>query len=367
VRIGLLGTGALGCVFAARLTPVAEVWMLGAWAEGVAAVQRRGVIVHEPDGRLRQGQVRATDDPCRVPPCDVALILVKSYQTERAAAWAGHILAAGGLAVTLQNGLDNGPRLEAGLAENPPGWMSRPNASPPRSLPGGGLTKSSRKDAKTQRWPEEFNGTLRPLRLCVRPMGRFSNRAVAVGVTYNGATLLGPGEARHVALLPTYIAAPAPAADRAAAFVALLQEAGLPAHVDADITGRLWGKATANAAINPLTALWRVSNGELLANADRRALLHTLAHEAAAVATVRGVTLPFEDPLAYVEEVCRATAANRSSMLQDIERGRPTEIDSINGVIVAEGGRLDVATPVNMTVWRLIRGLREEVEVVQQQ
>jgi 2-dehydropantoate 2-reductase len=184
-----------------------------------------------------------------------------------------------------------------------------------------------------------------------------------VGVTYNGATLFGPGEARHVALLPTYIAAPAAAADRAAAFVALLQEAGLPAHVDADITGRLWGKATANAAINPLTALWRVSNGELLANADRRALLHALAHEAAAVATARGATLPFEDPLAYVEEVCRATAANRSSMLQDIERGRPTEIDSINGVIVAEGRRLNVAAPVNMAVWRLIRGLRGEVEV----
>ncbi|MBM4459765.1 MAG: 2-dehydropantoate 2-reductase [Chloroflexi bacterium] len=385
MRIGLLGTGALGCTFAARLAPVAEVWMLGAWSEGVAAVQRRGVTVHEPDGRLRQAQVRATNDPRDLPVCDVAVVLVKSYQTERAAAWAGHILAAGGLAVTLQNGLDNGPRLEAGLAENPPGWMSLSNASPARSLPvpdampvrrlpvGRPVEKCPGLEASAGYMVGESDrliltgGFAQPRD---RDGGRFSEqsptripaRAVAVGVTYNGATLRGPGEARHVALLPTYIAAPAPAADRAAAFVALLQEAGLPAHVDADIAGRLWGKATANAAINPLTALWRVPNGELLVNTDRRALLHALAHEAAAVATARGVTLPFEDPRAYVEEVCRATAANRSSMLQDIERGRPTEIDSINGVIVATGRRLNIPTPVNTTVWRLIRGLRGEAE-----
>jgi 2-dehydropantoate 2-reductase len=201
---------------------------------------------------------------------------------------------------------------------------------------------------------------------------------VAVGVTFEGATLLGPGEVRHAGRGPTLVGAcpengltpqpPLPTADRGrqergseadrlAAFADLLCRAGFDARVVTDIEGVLWGKAIVNAAINPLTALWRVPNGELLANADRRALLVGLAKEATAVATARGITLPYPDPVARVEEVCRATAANRSSMLQDVERGRPTEIDSINGVIVAEGRRLGVPTPVNETVWRLVRGL----------
>jgi 2-dehydropantoate 2-reductase len=141
------------------------------------------------------------------------------------------------------------------------------------------------------------------------------------------------------------------------AFVSLLRAAGFDACATTEIEGVLWNKAVVNAAINPLTALWRVPNGDLLACEDRRALLATLAQEAASVAIARGVVIAPQDIAARVEAVCHATAANRSSMLQDIERGRPTEIDSINGVIVAEGRRLGVPTPVNETVWRLVRGL----------
>ncbi len=295
MRIAILGTGALGCVFAARFAPQAEVWMLGTWAAGVAAVQERGVVIYEPDGRRTQVRVAAVSDPAVVPAADFALVLVKSYQTDRAAAWAARVLAADGLAVTLQNGLDNGPRLAAVIGA-----------------------------ART-----------------------------AIGVTYTGATLLGPGEVRLAAVQPTFIGR-GPGAER---LVALLNAAGLEAHVADDIEGRLWAKAIANAAINPLSALWRVSNGELLATAERRVLLATLATEAAAVAHGRGIVVPLADPGTYVEAVCRATAANRSSMLQDVLAGRPTEIDSINGILIAEGRRLGIPTPVNEVVWRLVRGL----------
>lgn len=312
MRVAILGTGALGCVFAGRLASVAEVWMLGTWQAGVEAVRRHGVHLHEPDGQVRQVMVKATDDPAEVPPVGLVLVLVKSYQTARAAAWAAQMLARQesngepALVLTLQNGLDNYQRLAAAVG-----------------------------------------------------VGR-----AAAGVTYNGATLLGPGEVRHVAVLPSYIGIPRlvekeePVPDPAimAEVAALLSAAGLETHTEDDITPRLWGKALANAAINPLTALWRVPNGELLATADRRALLHALAEEAASVARSQGITLPYPDPIAYVEGVCRATAGNRSSMLQDVERGRPTEIDSINGVIVAEGRRMGVPVPANEMVWRLIRG-----------
>ncbi|OIO94845.1 MAG: hypothetical protein AUK03_06230 [Anaerolineae bacterium CG2_30_64_16] len=297
MRIAVLGTGALGCVFAARLAGQAEVWMLGTWAAGIAAVQRAGIRVHEGE-TVRQARVSASTDPADVPAADVALLLVKSYQTDRAAAWAAQVLAPDGLAVTLQNGLDNGPKLSAAVGQD----------------------------------------------------------RAAIGVTYIGALLIGPGEVRHTVDLPSYIGVTDATRARAQAFAALLQAAGLETRLTDDIEGRLWGKALANAVINPLTALWRVANGGPVETEERRVVLRALVEEAAAVARARGVKLPFDDPVAYVESVCRATAANHSSMYQDVTSGRPTEIDSINGVIVAEGRRLGVPTPVNEAVWWLVRG-----------
>jgi 2-dehydropantoate 2-reductase len=233
---------------------------------------------------------------------DATLILVKSYQTERAAAWAAQVLHASGLVVTLQNGLDNEAKIAAAVDKN----------------------------------------------------------RVVLGVTYMGATLLGPGRTRLVANLATFVGSHASIASRVSAFVSLLRGAGLEAHVTPDIQPRLWGKAIANAAINPLTALWRVSNGELLDGDDRRRVMAELAKEAIRVALASGVEPPIEDVVGYVESVCRATAENHSSMLQDVERGRPTEIDSINGVIVDQGLRLGVPTPSNKAVWLLVRGLHPQ-------
>ena len=102
MRVAVLGTGALGCLYAARLADYAEVWMAGTWAEGIAAVQRAGIQIVGPDGQTSQAHVYATTDPGAVPPVEYALVLVKSHQTARSAAWAAQILALDGLAVTLQ-------------------------------------------------------------------------------------------------------------------------------------------------------------------------------------------------------------------------------------------------------------------------
>jgi 2-dehydropantoate 2-reductase len=306
MRVVVLGTGALGCLFSARLAAAPrearpEVWMLGTWSEALAAIERDGICIEEGD-RTWQARVNVANDPDAAPKADLAIVVVKSYQTERAAAWAARCLTDDGLAVSLQNGLDNGSRLAAAV----------------------GAERST------------------------------------IGITFEGATVLGPGAVRHAGRGATLIGQTAATAPGVSQLVGLLQAAGFEAQASNgsgdDIQGIAWGKALVNAAINPLTALFGVRNGELLANADRRELLATLAREAAAVATARGVTLPFPDAVARVEQVCRATALNKSSMLQDVERGRPTEIDSINGIIVAEGKRLNVATPANETVWRLVRG-----------
>jgi 2-dehydropantoate 2-reductase len=299
-RVAVIGTGAVGCVFAARLTNVAEVWVLGAWEEAVATIRERGVRVHEADGRICDYPLSgASTSPSQAPPCDVALLLVKSYQTDRAASWAGEVLAQDGLAVTLQNGLDNAGKLAAAVG---------------------------------------------------------SDRA-AQGVGYVGATNLGPGETRFIVSLTSFIGAKPANRGRCEQTADLLTAAGLRTEVVEDIEARIWQKAIINAAINPLTALWRVPNGDLLHTRERRDLVAHLAREAHAVALARGVQPSFDDPVGAVAAICEASKTNHSSMLQDIERGRPTEIESINGVIVAEGERLGVPTPYNRVVLELVRAL----------
>jgi 2-dehydropantoate 2-reductase len=88
--------------------------------------------------------------------------------------------------------------------------------------------------------------------------------------------------------------------------------------------------------------------------------MHAAATEAAAVAAVQGIRLPYPDPLKAVESVARRTANNRSSMLQDVLRGAPTEIDAICGAIVQAGEEAGVPTPVNLTLWQLVRALNPE-------
>jgi len=144
---------------------------------------------------------------------------------------------------------------------------------------------------------------------------------------------------------------------RTGEFTALLQEAGFEVLTTSNLDSLLWGKLVINAAINPLTAIFRIPNGALLERPDTRQKMIAAAREAAAVATTLGIRLPYTDPITTVEAVAGRTAANRSSMLQDVERGAPTEIDAINGAVVKAGKQVGVATPINLALWQLVKGL----------
>ena len=122
----------------------------------------------------------------------------------------------------------------------------------------------------------------------------------------------------------------------------------------------LWSKLVINAAINPLTALLRCPNGELMARPSARTLMGAAAREAADVAAALGRHLTYADPVAVAEEVARRTAVNHSSMFQDVQRGAPTEIDAICGAIVAAGEERGVPVPVNRTLWLLVKASIEK-------
>jgi 2-dehydropantoate 2-reductase len=172
-------------------------------------------------------------------------------------------------------------------------------------------------------------------------------------VTTTGATLLEPGLVR----LGGEGTVSLEAHPRLAPLEAMLRRAGFAVEVVEDAISLVWGKLVVNAAINPLTALLRVPNGELLERPEARRLMGELAGEAAAVALKLGVALPFTGPECAAEEVARKTAGNRSSMLQDVLRGAPTEIDAINGAVVHLGEEMGLPTPVNRLVWSLVKSL----------
>ena len=290
----IAGTGALATLFAARLSAAGHpVTMLGTWANGLQALNENGARLVDADGTERAYSIRATDKPVDCRGARYALVLVKSWQTERVARQLADCLSEDGLALTLQNGMGNRELLAATL----------------------GLPR------------------------------------VALGVTTTGATLLGPGlvQAGGEGVIS------AEAHPRLGPLQAALTKAGFNLQIVNDTDALVWGKLVINAAINPLTALLRVPNGELLQRPAAHKMMSVLAREAAAVAIAQGIHLPFEDAVRAVEDVARKTAANHSSMFQDIRRGAPTEIDSICGAITKTGEKLGVATPVNRVCWHLTR------------
>jgi len=297
-NILIVGTGALATLFAARLSQAGnQIAMLGTWKAGLDALRQDGARLVDVNGIEHHFEVQTTDDPRKCSGIKHVLVLVKAWQTERVAEQLKECLADDGLVLTLQNGLGNREALAQSL----------------------GL------------------------------------RRVALGTTTTGATLLGPGLVkaggegiisieRHPALGPIEEA---------------LKAAKFNVNVVEDAQSLIWGKLVINAAINPLTALLRVPNGKLLESPSAREMMSALTRETAQVAEAEKIRLPFSDPIAAVEEVARKTAANHSSMLQDVLRGAPTEIDAICGAVVKAAQKHNIAIPTNSACWKLVKAMTE--------
>lgn len=181
---------------------------------------------------------------------------------------------------------------------------------------------------------------------------------VAAMVTGMGVTLLGPGHARHAGRGYTVLGeAAGEITPRLEALGEVFGSAGITVDLTDNLDGELWLKALVNAAINPVTAVTGVLNGAL-AGGRLRDRARAACQEGAAVARALGITLP-ADPWERTRIVIENTAENRSSMQQDIERGRPTEINDITGEIVRRGRAAGVPTPVNTELWEAVMGLEE--------
>ena len=294
MKIGIVGGGAIGLTFAAALSTVHDVIVLERSHEIVDVVRRSGVAVIE-DEETEFVAVRATLDAAQLADRAAVIVAVKAYATHGALTPLASVLPPSTLLASIQNGLDNDAAARAAL-----------------------------------------------------PGVRF-----ALGVTTHGALSLGPGRIRAAGRGCTIFARESSAHPTSDELVEAFAQAGLEAQAVDDIAPVLWGKLVANAAINPLGALTRRPNGAVVDDADLVQLARALAAEASAVAAAEGV--PFENAWEIVEGTARATAHNRNSMLQDLEAGRPTEIEAIGGALLARAAAHGIAVPLTGAVVALIR------------
>jgi 2-dehydropantoate 2-reductase len=153
----------------------------------------------------------------------------------------------------------------------------------------------------------------------------------------------------------TVFGSPAGRRDLAETVSNAFEESGIDSKVTGDIMAEVWMKVIVNASINPITALVRSENACIEEDPELRELAKNVCEEAVAVAKASGVRLPRCDPLDKVMGVVAATRKNRSSMLQDVEAGRRTEIDEITGAIVKEARKHGVPATANETLWRLVK------------
>jgi len=293
VTLVVFGAGAVGSLLAARLTATGRPVRLVGRPEHVAAIRSDGLRVEGVGaGTFRCEAVSDLGTPSDV---EVVLLTVKTFNLADAAAAIGRSIGPVPVLLT-QNGLGIEPRVVAALRGA--GWED-------------------------------------------------ADHEVVRAVHSLPATWVGPGVVRAAGsgevALPDLEHHPALSVP-IRRFLDLFRGAGIPVRTVADLEREIWKKVLVNAAVNPVTAVHRVRNGELRSGPLRVDAEHLL-QEAITVAHAAGVPIPVEEATGELDRIVRATAENRSSMLQDVERGRPTEVDAISGELVRRGAAGGIDLP----------------------
>ena len=309
MRIAIVGPGALGCLFATLLFPKKQsgedsLWLLDHNQERATLLTAQGIL-YETDKGQKRHPITVSSDTQAIGSMDMILFCVKSQDLDGCLHSCMPLLSPQTLLVFLQNGISH-------------------------------LDIQERLNLPT---------------------------APAFASSSEGATLLGPGHVLHAGRGTTYLGFLKRPADQQqqqlAKLARILQEAGLDVELSEDIRTQLWAKLFVNAGINPLTALYNRTNGQLLTSCAARGRLKNIVHEAETVARACGITISV-DPLQATLAICKSTAKNISSMLQDRRHQRLTEIDAINGAIVREGKKAGIATPFNEEVVQQIKKMEEK-------
>ena len=298
MRIAIVGAGAMGSLFGGRLAEAGEqVVLIHVRRDHIDAINEFGLRVEADDGD-RRVQVRAGLASAFTSPCDLLIVFTKGLHTKQAIASAAHLVGPETWVLTLQNGLGNVDALAAHV-----------------------------------------------------PLER-----IAVGITNLPASLKGPGHVASHGLGEIRLwTASGQRDERIDQICECFERAGLRCTADPDIDSSIWEKVAFNAALNSIGAVARLPNGAIGDQPAGRRLARSVVSETLAVARAQHIRVDEQrvhDAVAYAFAHHRA---HRASMLQDVLAGRPTEIETINGAVVALGRAHGVPTPVTETLLELVR------------
>jgi 2-dehydropantoate 2-reductase len=301
----VVGAGGVGCYFGAMLSRAGIDVLLVGRPVHADAIRRDGLTVRQGAGEWRV-RPRVATDTAAASDADVVLITVKSPATASAARALAPYVRDDARVVSLQNGVDNAARIAGELA-----------------LP------------------------------------------VYAAVVYVGVRMEAPGIVQHTGRGDLVIGVPRSLAGRGdpehdlSALAAMFETAGVPCPVAADIDAALWTKLTLNCAFNAISALGDAQYGRMAGMPEIRSVMEGAVRETVAVAHGDAVRLDADELVAATWKLAEAMAEQNSSTAQDLQRGKPTEIDALNGFVVQRGMALGIPTPVNRTLHALVK-LREK-------
>jgi 2-dehydropantoate 2-reductase len=301
MKVVVFGAGALGSLVGGLLSQREDVTLVGR-KEHLEAVRAHGLAIRGATQLVAHPQVALSAAEASTP--ELLVLTVKAYDTERALRDARPLLGPSTAVLSLQNGLGNLERVTSAVGE--------------------GLALG--------------------------------------GVTTHGVTFLEPGQVHHAGVGYTLVGGAPGTRPLAQEVAAMLTRAGLKAEPTERIQGELWAKAILNAAINPLTAITGLPNGQLLLQPGLKELMERVVAEGEGIAEAAGVELP-EGLAERARRVAQLTAGNKSSMLQDIERGRRTEVDSICGALVQAARGAGLNAPLNAALLALVKGIESTTKV----
>ncbi|NOR24382.1 MAG: 2-dehydropantoate 2-reductase [Desulforhopalus sp.] len=300
----LVGPGALGCLLASivskGMSDSDRLTVLDYNADRAKHLSKEGIGYHL-EKQLVAVPITAVSDPQVLDSVDVVLLCVKSYDVINSLEYCKAILSKNTLLIFMQNGISH-----------------------------------------------------------LDLQDHLHDVTVAFGTTTEGATLLGTGQVRHAGSGVTYLGFLEPPGKQGATLLQqthdVLSAGGLQAHLTDNILARLWAKLFVNAGINALTAILGCKNGDLLTlpGIDRR--MEAAVDEAIQIAKEKNIPI-MDEPHQTTRIVCRKTAKNVSSMLQDVRNKRRTEIDAINGAVVTLGKESGIDTPENSRLYNQIKEL----------
>jgi 2-dehydropantoate 2-reductase len=299
LKIAVMGAGAVGCYYGGMLARAGHEVVLIARPGHVRAIAKNGLRLQTQtfDERV---PLTASTEVDALAAADVVLFCVKSTDTEAAGALMRPHLAPGTLILSLQNGVDNAERLRTILPQH----------------------------------------------------------RVAAGVVYVATEMAGPGHVRHkgrgeLVLEPTP-QMPSGLAVSSQSLALALSAAGVPAELSDNVRGALWAKLIVNCAYNAVSAIVQRPYGETVRGQGVQDLMRDVVSECIAVAQAEGVKVP-GDVNAAVRQISQTMPLQCSSTAQDLARGKVSEIDHLNGLIVRRGQALGIATPANRVLWALVK------------